>query len=196
VWLLGQTQKFFPLFIVAFTNYSYSPLKGSQSINKLFCVVSYLDWEGYLLLGFKDRSGSKFFDLGRVSHLWFGFGKFALKIPNVSIFFPLGQKNLFRSGQKVPMSKTGQPLFYCGSKVCSGLVGSGPISTRFTYLFLHSLTLTLSRAGSTTTEYWPQQSSFVYFSSYRWCINTWITGAYISFANFPTVPQQSAEVFF
>jgi len=31
---------------------------------------------------------------GRVSYLWFGFGygKFPLKILNLSIFFPLGQK--------------------------------------------------------------------------------------------------------
>jgi len=54
-----------------------------------------------------DGSRSKFFDPGRVrlifcgsgwvSHLWFGFefGKFPIKMSNFSIFFPLGQKNLF-----------------------------------------------------------------------------------------------------
>jgi len=43
-------------------------------------------------------------------------------------FFPSGKKNLFGSGQKVPGSKAGWPLIYCGSKVASGWVGSGPIS--------------------------------------------------------------------
>jgi len=62
---------------------------------------------------------------GWVSHLWFGFGsgKFPnMKIPNLSIFFPSDQKNLIRSGQKVPGSKMGRPVIYCGSKVCSGRV--------------------------------------------------------------------------
>jgi len=68
---------------------------------------------------------------GRVSHLWFGFEfqKFPLKMSKFSIFFPLGQKKLLRVGRKVPGSKPGQPLIYCGSKVSSGRVGSGPIST-------------------------------------------------------------------
>jgi len=58
---------------------------------------------------------------GWVSHYWFGvdFGKFLLKMANFSISFPLGQKNLFGSGQKVPGSKAGEPLIYCGSKVSS-----------------------------------------------------------------------------
>jgi len=38
------------------------------------------------------------------------------------------KNNCFGSGQKVPGSKPGQPLIYCGSKVSSGWVGSGPIS--------------------------------------------------------------------
>jgi len=46
-----------------------------------------------------------------------GFGKFPLKIPTFSNFFPLGQKNLIRSDQKVPGSKTVRPLVYCRSKV-------------------------------------------------------------------------------
>jgi len=31
-------------------------------------------------------------ELGRVSHFWFGFGKFPLKIPNFSLFFPVRVK--------------------------------------------------------------------------------------------------------
>jgi len=66
------------------------------------------------LLSFSDGSGSRIFGsiffarvgLVRFSHLWFGFGKFPPKIPNFSIFFPSGQKGHFRSGQKVPGSKT------------------------------------------------------------------------------------------
>jgi len=60
----------------------------------------------------------------QVSHLWFGFefGKFPLKTSN---FFPLGKKNLFGSGQKVPGSKAGWPLIYCRSKVSSGWVRQG-----------------------------------------------------------------------
>jgi len=71
-----------------------------------------------------DGSGSKIFDPGQVSHLWFGFEfqKFPLKMSNFSIFFLLGQKNCFRSGQKVLGSKPGRPLFYCGSNVSSGQV--------------------------------------------------------------------------
>jgi len=48
---------------------------------------------------------------------------------NFSIFFPSDQKNIFGLDQKVPGSKVGQPLIYCGSKVSSGRVGSGPISS-------------------------------------------------------------------
>jgi len=36
-----------------------------------------------------------------------------------------GQKNLTGLSQKVPWSKTGWPLIYCKSKVCSGHVGLG-----------------------------------------------------------------------
>jgi len=68
---------------------------------------------------------------GRVNHLWFGleFGKFRLKMSNFSIFYPSGQKNLFGLGPKVHGSKVGRPLIYCGLKVSSGRVGSGPISS-------------------------------------------------------------------
>jgi len=73
-----------------------------------------------------DGSGSKFFDPGRVSHLWFGFefGKFPLKMSNFSIFSLRVKKNIFGSGRKVPGLKAGRPLIYCGSKVSSGRVGS------------------------------------------------------------------------
>jgi len=43
---------------------------------------------------------------------------------NLSIFFTLGQKNLFESGRKVPGSRAGQPLIYCWSKVSSGIFWS------------------------------------------------------------------------
>jgi len=59
----------------------------------------------------------KFFDLGWVRSAIFGLG---LKI--FQFFFSPGQKNLIRLGQKVPGSKTGQLLIYCGSKVCSDQV--------------------------------------------------------------------------
>jgi len=65
------------------------------------------------------RSG--LFFVARVGSLlvWVWVLKISLKD---SKFFPLGQKNLFESGQKVTRSKTGQPLIYCESKVCSGRV--------------------------------------------------------------------------
>jgi len=67
--------------------------------------------------------------VGSDQFLWLGsvqqfvvlgyFGKFPLKM---SIFFLSDQKNLFGSDQKVPRSKAGRPLIYCGSKVSSGRV--------------------------------------------------------------------------
>jgi len=64
---------------------------------------------------FLTRVGSIFLArgwVGSVSHLWFefGFGKFCLKMSNFSIFFSLGQKNIFGLGQKVPGSKVGRRL--------------------------------------------------------------------------------------
>jgi len=50
-------------------------------------------WVNFLLLG-----------LGRVSHFWFGFAKFPLKISNFLNFFTSSQKNLIGLGQKVPGS--------------------------------------------------------------------------------------------
>jgi len=95
----------------------------------------------YCRLETSDGSGSKNFDpgrvkflllrLGRVSHFWFGyrFGKFPLKCQMFQFFALWVKKNLIRSGGKVPGSELGQPLIYCGSKVCSGWVRSEPIST-------------------------------------------------------------------
>jgi len=89
------------------------------------------------LLHCSDGSRLKFFDPGRVRHLWFGleFGKFPLNMSNFSIFFPLGQKNCFGSGRKVPGSKPGRLLIYCGSKVSSGRVRAHlyTIVTTFTW---------------------------------------------------------------
>jgi len=70
-------------------------------------------------------AGSKFFDPGRVSHLWFG--KFPLKIPN---FLPFGSKKIF-SGKvkKYPGQSQANLLFTTGQKY--GRVRSGPISNLY-----------------------------------------------------------------
>jgi len=61
--------------------------------------------------------------------VWVWILKFSPKNVKFFNFFYLRlKKNLFRSGQKVPGSMAGWPLIYCGSRVCSGRVGSGPIS--------------------------------------------------------------------
>jgi len=49
--------------------------------------------------------------------LGLGFEKFPLRIPNFSIFFPLGQKNLIWPGQKLPGSKTGWHIISCELKM-------------------------------------------------------------------------------
>jgi len=78
-------------------------------------------------------SGQFFCGLGWVAIYGLGLNleNFPLKMSNLSTFFHLCQKNLFESGRKVPGSKAGRPLIYCRSKVSSGLVGSGPISSLF-----------------------------------------------------------------
>jgi len=76
------------------------------------------------------RSGQFFVarvGLGQPFMVWVWIWKISPKSVN---FLPSGQKNLFRSGQKVPGSKAGRPLIYCGSKVSSGRAGSGPISNK------------------------------------------------------------------
>jgi len=59
--------------------------------------------------------------------LWVWVWKISPK--NVKFFnlFPFGSKKI-SSGQKVPGSKVGRPLIYCGSKVSLGQVRSRPIS--------------------------------------------------------------------
>jgi len=68
-----------------------------------------------------DGFGSKFFDPGRVSHLWFGFeiGKFLLKMSNFSIFSPW-------VGSKSTQVKGGLASFFLQVK---SKLGSGPISS-------------------------------------------------------------------
>jgi len=75
---------------------------GSRLTNSSWCTHS-------------DGSGSKIFDPGWVRSAIYGLG------------FPSGQKNLFGFGRKVPGLKACQPLIYCGSKVSSCWVRSGPI---------------------------------------------------------------------
>jgi len=87
----------------------------SQNTMKIFGVNSdKLSWKPHLLKAInscrpevpetKDESRSKNFDLGRVSHLWFGFGKFLLKIANFSIFCPFGSKNISSGRIKARMA--------------------------------------------------------------------------------------------
>jgi len=76
-----------------------------------------------------DGSLSNFFDPAQVRFLLLGFElvwvwKFSPKNPKFFSFLPFGSKKSHLVG-----SKTGQPLNYCGSKVCSGRVSSAPIST-------------------------------------------------------------------
>jgi len=93
------------------------------------------------LLKQKTRHGSwsKTFDLigsdqifvarvrsGQPSLVWVW--KISPNNPKFSIF-SLRIKKIW-AGQKVPGSKTGEPVIYRGSKVCSGQVRSEPISTK------------------------------------------------------------------
>jgi len=78
-----------------------------------------------------DGSGQIFVarvGLGQPFMVWLWIWKISPK--NVKFFniFPFGSKKI-SSGQKVPGSKAGRPLIYCGSKVSSGRVESEPIST-------------------------------------------------------------------
>jgi len=80
----------------------------------------FLTWVGsgqFLLLG----SGKPFM-------VWVWIWKISPENVKFFNFFHLGSKKIL-SGQKVPGSKDDRPLIYCGSKVSSGWVGSGPIST-------------------------------------------------------------------
>jgi len=92
-----------------------------------------------LSLSDSDGSGSNFFDPGRVGSIFCGSGrvesgqpfmvwvriwKISPKNVKFSNFLPFGSKKI-ASGRKVPGSKPGRPLIYCGSKVSSGRVESG-----------------------------------------------------------------------
>jgi len=74
-----------------------------------------------------DGSGSKIFDPGQVSHLWFGFEfqKFPLKMSNFSIFFLLGQKKLLQVGSESTRVKAGLASFLLRVK-CKLGSGQGP----------------------------------------------------------------------
>jgi len=81
-----------------------------------------------------EGSRSKMFDSGQVNflllHLWFGFGKFPIKIPNFSIFCSSGKKKSHCVRSKSTQVKDGaRPLIYCGSKVYLSWIRSEPIST-------------------------------------------------------------------
>jgi len=92
-------------------------------------------------VGFSDGSGSKIFDpgqvgsnfccLGRVSHLWFGygFGKFHLIMLNFSIFYPLGQNKCHWVGSKSTRVRAGSASYLLRVKSIfgSGRVGSGRV---------------------------------------------------------------------
>jgi len=54
-----------------------------------------------------DGSWSKIFELGRVGHLWFGFGKFPLKNPKFFNFFPFESKKYLRVWSKITQVKYG-----------------------------------------------------------------------------------------
>jgi len=88
-------------------------------INRLFKLVM---GPGQIFLTLV-RSGQPFM-------VWFWIWKISPKNVKFLIFFPCFwiKKNLFGLGQKVPGSKAGWSFIYCGSKVSSGRVRSGPIS--------------------------------------------------------------------
>jgi len=76
------------------------------------------------LTSFFDSSwvGSIFCGSGQVSHLWFGFGKFPLKMSIFSIFFPSDQKKSLQVGSKSTWVKGGSAsyLLQVKSKLGSG----------------------------------------------------------------------------
>jgi len=59
------------------------------------------------------------FDSGQVRLATSGFEKFLQK----SLFFPSDKKISSGRVKKIPGSMTGWPLIFCGSEVCSGMVG-------------------------------------------------------------------------
>jgi len=147
---LGKSTFSLPIHALHSQAFSSCPIRGTSTqpplvtgqvlgfyINKLLFMCSMSI--NLFLTRSSAGSGSKYFDpgsigsifccSGQVSHLWFGFefGKFPLKMSNFQFFSLRVKKNLFGLGQKVPGSKMGWPLIYCGSKVCSAGVGSGQV---------------------------------------------------------------------
>jgi len=82
-----------------------------------------------------DRSRSKIFDLGQVSHLWFGFrfGKFPLKMSNFSVYFPSGQKKYLGVWSKSTWVEGESASHLLRVK---RMLGSGPISTLWAILYI------------------------------------------------------------
>jgi len=69
--------------------------------------------------------------------------------------------------QKVHGSKTGRPLIYCGSKVCSNQAGQGPISNKIInndkkYFFWRLLTILKNKTGK---KYGTKQQKDQFFCS-------------------------------
>jgi len=102
--------------------------KGKRSLLKFMLIfkpiIRIARNQDKLWVQSSDGFGSEFSCAGLVSHLWFWFGKFILKIQNFSIFCTSDQKNIIGMGQKVPrfFKDSGWPLIYCGSIVS----GQGP----------------------------------------------------------------------
>jgi len=77
-----------------------------------------------------------------------GLENFPLKIAYFSIFFSSGQKKSHRLRSKIPSSKMGQPLIYCGSKVWLGQVRANR-----TRKVSHGFGQKLHRCGKYRTTY-------------------------------------------
>jgi len=82
-------------------------------------------------------------------------GQFAKKRQNspFSIKMIWLKRNFLGSGQKVPSAKAGWPLINCGSKVCSGRVGSGPISRTPYWLSIQMPILWKEKTSVSTHRY-------------------------------------------
>jgi len=81
----------------------------------------------YACVSSSDGSGPKIFDPGRVSHLGFGFefGKFPLKMSNLSMFSPSGQKKSLRVGSESTWIEGGSASYLLQVKRKLGS-GQGP----------------------------------------------------------------------
>jgi len=102
-------------------------------------------------------------------HLWFGFGKFALKILNFSILF-------IGLGQKVSGSKTGRPLNCCGSKVCSSRAKAHLLDLRKTFLNKSSIFYCFAEFWAAKERLFAKKEflknltwNFEIFYTFNWC---------------------------